>query len=197
MYDSRPMESPEPLGEPSRETAGAPGARPPAAVVVLAFVALLAFWIVLSGKFDALHLIPGIAAAAATAWFAGRLLELPPRPAPGEEIVRLPRRAAALAGYGIWLAVQVVHSALRVARLVLDPRMPISPSVTRIEDRLPHPLARLILAHSITLTPGTVTLDADAEGLTIHSLDRDSAAGVRPDGGPTAARVRRLFRAGA
>lgn len=197
MYDSRPMESPEPLGEPSRGTAGASGARPPAAVVVLAFVALLAFWIVLSGKFDALHLIPGIAAAAATAWFAGRLLEMPPSPAPGEEIARLPRRAAALAGYALWLAVQIVHSALRVARLVLDPRMPISPSVTRIEDRLPHPLARLILAHSITLTPGTVTLDADREGLTIHSLDRESAAGVKPDGGRIAARIRRLFDSGA
>ena len=197
MYDSRPMASPEPLGEPSRETAGDSGGRPPTAVLLLAFVSLLAFWIVLSGKFDALHLVPGVLAAAATAWYAGRLLGMPPPPAPGEEIARLPRRTAALVGYGIWLSIQVVHSALRVARLVLDPRMPISPSLTRIEDRLPHPLARLVLAHSITLTPGTVTLDADREGMTIHSLDRDSAAGVQPDGGPTAARIRRLFGAGA
>lgn len=191
------MASPEPLGEPSRETAGADGARPPAAVVALAFVSLLAFWIVLSGKFDALHLVPGIAASAAAALFAGRLLGMAPPPAPGEEIARLPRRTAALVGYGVWLSIQVVHSALRVARLVLDPRMPISPSLIRIEDRLPHPLARLFLAHSITLTPGTVTLDADPEGLTIHTLDPDSAAGVQPDGGPTAARIRRLFGAGA
>lgn len=157
------------------------------------FVPLLLFWIVLSGKFDALHLIPGIAAAAGAARVAVRLLALPPAAAPGAEIARLPRKIPGLLRYGVWLAGQVLRSAARVARLVLDPRLPVAPELVRIEDRLPHPLSRLALAHSITLTPGTVTLDADERGLTIHALDTDSAAGLTPDGGEAGRRLGRLL----
>lgn len=157
------------------------------------FAPLLLFWIVLSGKFDALHLLPGIAAAAGAARVAVRLLALPPAAAPGAEIARLPRKIHRLLAYGVWLAGQVLGSALRVARVVLDPRLPVAPELVRIEDRLPWPLSRLALAHSITLTPGTVTLDADERGLTIHALDADSAAAVAPDGGKAGERLRRLL----
>lgn len=157
------------------------------------FVPLLLFWIVLSGKFDALHLIPGIAAAAGAARVTVRLLALPPAAAPGAEIARLPRKIHHLLAYGVWLAGQILGSALRVARVVLDPRLPVAPELVRVEDRLPWPLSRLALAHSITLTPGTVTLDADERGLTIHALDADSAAAVAPDGGKTGERLARLL----
>lgn len=159
----------------------------------VAFGALLLFWIALSGKFDALHLLPGVAAAAGAALLTLRLLALPPAAAPEREIAGLPRSLPRLLGYGLWLAGQVLGSAVRVARLVLDPRLPVAPEVVRIEDGLPHPLSRLVLAHSITLTPGTVTIDADEKSLTIHALDADAAAAVAPDGGAAAGRLRRLL----
>ena len=194
-------------GEPTRRPAGPERQRPDTAApaefadsgfagwgpFLALFVPLLLFWIVLSGKFDALHLIPGIAAAAGAARVAVRLLALPPAAAPGAEIARLPRKIPGLLRYGVWLAGQVLRSAARVARLVLDPRLPVAPGLVRVEDRLPHPLSRLALAHSITLTPGTVTLDADERGLTIHALDTDSAAGLTPDGGEAGRRLGRLL----
>lgn len=159
----------------------------------VAFGALLLFWIALSGKFDALHLLPGVAAAAGAALLTLRLLALPPAATPVRNLARLPRSLPRLLGYGLWLAGQVLGSAVRVARLVLDPRLPVAPEVVQIEDGLPHPLSRLVLAHSITLTPGTVTIDADEKSLTIHALDADAAAAVAPDGGAATGRLRRLL----
>lgn len=185
-------ERPDPVPPPDFADSGLAGWGP----FLAAFLPLLLFWIVLSGKFDALHLLPGIAAAAGAARVTVRLLALPPAAAPGAEIARLPRKIPGLLRYGCWLAGQVLRSAARVARLVLDPRLPVAPELVRVEDRLPHPLARLALAHSITLTPGTVTLDADERGLTIHALDADSAAAVTPEGGEAGRRLGRLLAAG-
>ena len=89
--------------------------------------------------------------------------------------------------------VQIFRSAAQVARIVLDPRLPVRPTVVRIEDDLPHPVARLTLAHSITLTPGTVTIGCDEDSLTVHALDARAATSLGAGGGPIADRVKRLY----
>lgn len=74
-----------------------------------------------------------------------------------------------------WLAGEIVRSSLEVARLVLSPRMPISPTVVDIEAGSAHPVDRAILGNSITLTPGTLTLRIVGQQLTVHALTRDAA----------------------
>ena len=154
-------------------------------------VVLFGFWVVLSGKFDAAHLGAGAAAAAVIAAAVGRLLHLPPAIGATEGWALGGIRWGRVLGYVLWLAWAVVVSAAQVAWVVLHPRMPIAPRLLRFRANLPHTLARLTLANSITLTPGTVTLEVDSDEFVVHALTPASAAGV--EGGLMQARVADLF----
>jgi len=78
-----------------------------------------------------------------------------------------------------WLASEIVRSSLEVARVVLNPRLPISPTVIEFETRCSHPVDRAILGNSIILTPGTLTLNIDGQRLTVHALTQAGAEGVQ------------------
>ena len=153
---------------------------------------LFVFWVILSGKFDAFHLGLGLLTALGVTRATLRIGP-PPSPPDGGEPGGGRLRPLRLPAYALWLVGQILGSAFEIARLVLDPRLPISPRLVRIEDRLPHPVARLALAHSITLTPGTVTISCDRSGMVVHAIDARRAVGLERDGGPMAARIRRLF----
>jgi len=141
---------------------------------------LFALWVVLSGKFDLFHLALGAGSALSISLGTFRLLMLAPVIA--QESVH-PFRAipwVRLLLYVLWLSWQIVLSSLQVAFVVLHPRLPISPRLVRFRTDLPHTLAKLTLATSITLTPGTVTLDVDGDEFLIHALTEQSANGVAP-----------------
>jgi len=136
--------------------------------------ALFAFWVLLSGKFDAAHLGAGGVSALLVGFAAARLWALPPVIGAGRHPFGDVRWLRAM-WYGPWLLGGIVHSSSQVAYLVLHPRMPIDPRLIRLRPRLPHTLARLTLANSITLTPGTVTLDVTGDEFLVHALTPASA----------------------
>ena len=171
--------------------------RRPVLPVALAAGLLFGFWIALSAKLDAFHLSLGLLTAVAVTLATRRLYRASPQPMPAGEFGRAPLRWRRFLTYSVWLLWQIFRSAIQVAKLILHPRLPIAPRMVRIADDLPHPIARLTLAHSITLTPGTVTVDCDEEGMVVHAIDPESAASLGSDGGPMADRVRRLFAAAA
>lgn len=80
-----------------------------------------------------------------------------------------------LIGYWIWLAREMVISTLQVTRVILDPRMPMSPQVVEIRATADHPMDQTILGNSITFTPGTLTLDVHLGVLKVHCLTREGA----------------------
>lgn len=151
---------------------------------------LFLFWYVLSGKTDAFHLGLGAASAAAVARLLRPLwsVEPPLRAISWRSAGRWPL-------YVAWLFGQIVLSSLQVARVVLHPRLPISPRLVRFRRRLSHPAARLTLANSITLTPGTVTVDQHGDDYIVHALTEESAGDLAREGfeGEMPRRVARLF----
>jgi len=80
-----------------------------------------------------------------------------------------------LFGYWAWLAKEVVRASIEVARVVLDPRLPISPQVFEIKASADHPVDLAILGNSITLTPGTLALDVHRGLIKVHSLTQAGA----------------------
>lgn len=74
-----------------------------------------------------------------------------------------------------WLGAQLVRSNLEVARIVLSPKLAISPTVVKIDALPPDPVGQAILGNAITLTPGTVTLDDHEGDLFVHCLTREGA----------------------
>ena len=167
--------------------------------MILLAMLLFAFWVVLSGKFDAFHLGIGAVSAVCIALSTQNLLLRTPAIVSD---ARHPLTAIAwgrLLLYVPWLVWQVVLSSLQVAWVVLHPKMPINPRVVQFETPLPHELARMTLANSITLTPGTVTLDVEGDTFIIHALTTVSASALTPGTGQgrMQRRVEFLYRASA
>jgi multicomponent Na+:H+ antiporter subunit E len=99
-------------------------------------------------------------------------------------------RLGSFLAYVPWLVWQIVLSNLRVARIVLSPTMRISPAFVRQRPGVEGARALTLLGSSITLTPGTLTVDVDGEEIFVHALDTASADDVRA--GTIARRVRRV-----
>ena len=81
--------------------------------------------------------------------------------------------------YWPWLVKEIIVSNLDVARRILAPGMPISPTVVRIKASAHGDLGNVIYGNSITLTPGTVTIDIDGDELVVHALTEAGAAALK------------------
>ncbi len=80
-----------------------------------------------------------------------------------------------LPGLSLWLLVEITRSSLEVVRIVLNPKLPISPTVVYLDAEPEGPLGQVLLSNSITLTPGTVTLDVFRNRLCVHCLTKEGA----------------------
>ncbi|HXG03342.1 MAG TPA: Na+/H+ antiporter subunit E [Candidatus Binatia bacterium] len=143
--------------------------------------ALLAFWLVLSDQRTPLALALGTISAALVAFLNRDVAVVT------ETLRALPR----LIAYVPWLLGQIVRANLDVARVILHPALPIDPVVVRVPAPSGGDLAVTVLGNSITLTPGTMTLDHDGSSLVVHALTRRSAADLA--GGAMTRRVERLL----
>lgn len=72
--------------------------------------------------------------------------------------------------FGVFLE-ELVKANINVLALVLSPRIDIHPGIVEIRTRLKTPLGRLVLANSITLTPGTLVVDIRGDTLFIHWIN--------------------------
>jgi multicomponent Na+:H+ antiporter subunit E len=135
---------------------------------VLAFCALLAFWLLLSGHFTLFLVLAGIGSALAVVGFAFRM-EVVDREGVPAHFWR-----AALA-YWPWLGWQIVKSAWDVSRIILHPRLPISPTLVRFKPSQRSSVGLVTHANSITLTPGTITVQASEDEFLVHGLTQAGA----------------------
>lgn len=98
--------------------------------------------------------------------------------------------APGLPAYWLWLLREIVASSIDVTKLILSPSLPISPTVIEIEAETQSEFARAILGNSITLSPGTVTLDVHKGRLLVHCLTSEAAQALQQ--GSTNRRVAEL-----
>ena len=75
---------------------------------------------------------------------------------------------AATVAYIAYFLKELVKANLAMATLVLTPSLPVRPAIVRVRTSLKNPIARLLLANSITLTPGTLSVEMKGEWLYIH-----------------------------
>ena len=142
-----------------------------APLLVLRFAALYGFWVVLSGRFETKYLLIGAVCALVVTFLTQDLVHSTSRQAAKGG----PSPSFLLSGwrfccYLLWLMWSVVQSNLEVAYLVLHPKMPIRPGLLRFTTKLRSQMGQIILANSITLTPGTITVDFNDGTYTIHAL---------------------------
>jgi len=140
-------------------------------------VLLAALWAILSGHYSTEPLILAFAVLSIVLvlWVARRMDRQAGEPGVPPAVLGLVLRAPV---YAAWMLVKIVQANIRVTRLLLDPRITIKPRLIRTRARQRTELARMIYANSITLTPGTVTLDLRGDELLIHALGPVSAGSV-------------------
>ena len=136
----------------------------------LAFWTLVLFvlWLLLSESFRPAHMAVGLASA-----FIVALLS---RDASVSRIYTVRWMHALL--YFPWLFSRIFLSGLHLSYLILHPRLPIKPQLFRHRVGLGSEEAVMLMGNSITLTPGTVTVEASAEELLVHAMDDESTLDV-------------------
>lgn len=133
-------------------------------------IALFLFWIVLSGYFTPFLLGAGVLSALAVAWFAHRMDVVdreghPIHLGPGALL------------YWPWLFKEIAKSAWAVSKIILDPRLPVSPTVVKFAPGQRTVVGLVTHANSITLTPGTISIEVEPGEIVVHGLTREGAEG--------------------
>jgi len=126
-------------------------------------VVLYLFWLVLSGHFEPLLMGFGVASSVLVVFLAMRMETTDQEGLPfhvgGRFFVYFP-----------WLMKEIFVANVHVAKIILDPKLPISPILVHYRASQTTDLGRAIYANSITLTPGTITTGVKGDELEIHSL---------------------------
>ena len=158
-----------------------------AAPFLLTFTIMALVWALFSGKFDPFHLALGLGSCLIVAAFSGDLL-FPAGIKPAFIIHWL-----RFTGYIPWLFYQILLANLHVLHLVFHPRMMelIDPKIIEFDSQLKSDISRTTFANSITLTPGTITVNVSVLGkYTVHCIDEISGRSLP---GEMEARIAKIF----
>lgn len=136
---------------------------------MLLLALLMAAWVLWSGQLEPLLLCLGAFSCLLTVYLTERMRYF------DDDVFAL-RFGVRLFGYWAWLAREVWHSSIEVARVVVNPRLPISPQIVQISATANHPVDQAILGNSITLTPGTLALHVHRGKIQVHCLTQAAAA---------------------
>ena len=144
--------------------------KPYARILILA-VLLIAAWVLWSGYLKPLLLGLGALSCLLTVWIVRRMGYFDDENFAFHYDWRL-------LGFWAWLGREVVVSSFEVARVVLRRRLVVEPKVVNIDGSGLGPVDLALLGNSITLTPGTLTLDVHEGRLLVHALTADGAAAL-------------------
>ena len=126
------------------------------------FVILFPLWLALNGSLAPDVLIVGLIAALVIASVSRSSLS------PLTEFRATPAALWAVPLYLLYFLRELVRSNLRLAAVVLSPELPLNPGIVKVRTRLKSRMGRLLLANSITLTPGTLTVELQDDWLSVH-----------------------------
>ena len=140
---------------------------------IATFLIMAVVWVILSGMLDPFHLTLGVICCGLVAHFSHGLLFW------GGDAKSWSRGFVHWILYIPSLFWEIILANIHVIRVVVHPRMLeiIDPQVIHFRTILKRPISKVTLAQSITLTPGTITVDIRDDEFTVHALDRTVAEG--------------------
>ena len=130
---------------------------------------LASVWLLWSGHFaEPFLLVLGISSVVAVTTLAARMQIADDEGAP----IGLGLRPIS---YALWLGKEIIVANIEVTKTILDKNLPIQPKMVRVKASQRTELGRVILANSITLTPGTVSVDMQGDRIWVHALSHEGA----------------------
>jgi multicomponent Na+:H+ antiporter subunit E len=147
--------------------------------LTMTFISLMTFWIIMSGFFDFIHLGLGVLSVAGVMYVNYRLKAHRFFEDDMNDVSEV--RFFRAIYYVGWMIVQIIISGFHVAGIIIRPKMPIHTTMITFRANLPSAHARMILGNSITLTPGTLTIDITGDRFTVHAIDDNTYQGIIND----------------
>ena len=142
---------------------------------------LFGVWLVLSGRYDFFHVMTGLVVACGVAWLNTGFAHSAFHHFPWVRVVL----------YTPWLFLRVVQSSLHLTKLILSPSLSIKPKLISYRSHLQHQGAIVVLGNSVTLTPGTITVEVNGSHLLVHTIDE--AAGEDLTSGRMEKKIAEVF----
>lgn len=137
------------------------------------FALFFCVWLILNGRITAEICILGAVISAALFYFICRFM--------GYSVKKeylLFRMVPFFIRYAWVLVKEIVKANVCVLKLIVSPELQPEPALVYFDTRLKTQLARVMLADSITLTPGTITVSVEDNHFCVHCLDRELAEGM-------------------
>ncbi len=154
-------------------------------------VSLLVLWLLLSGIYNSLIVTLGIISCLLTTVIAVRMKIV------DEEGLLANVSVISLLRYWVWLIIEIAKANWSVAKTVVSPKLSLQQKILTVPTSQKSDMGKVIFANSITLTPGTITVETEGDGFLVHALTDEAAdmdalgdmdnqvAGVEKPGGRT------------
>ena len=137
------------------------------------FFVLFAFWIILNGQWTGEIAIVGLVLSALIYLLMWKFMNFSPK-REWAVVKRLPR----LIAYFFYLVGEIFKAAWGTIKFIWSPSEVVDPEVKSFRTRLKSGWAKVVLANSITLTPGTITVDVQDDVMLVHCIDRSFGEGL-------------------
>lgn len=129
---------------------------------------LFSFWLLLSGHYTVITLTAAVFSVIVVVVMMARMKMIDREGHPVYLIKRV-------VGFHPWLTLQILKSAWDVAKLILNPKLPISPTMVDVHGSQKTAVGIATYANSITLTPGTLTARLRGNDILVHAITREGA----------------------
>ncbi|MEC8235993.1 MAG: Na+/H+ antiporter subunit E [Pseudomonadota bacterium] len=134
-------------------------------------LSLTAFWLLMSGIYTPLILFLGAISVIFVLYLTRRMDAL------DEDVFEFKLKRKHFS-YWSWLAKEIFKANIDVAKVILSPKMNLSPRLVKVPLSQSNELATVIYANSITLTPGTVSVDIEGDEIIVHALTQELMDGL-------------------
>lgn len=136
------------------------------------FISLAILWLLLSGYYTGLLLSLGLFSTLFVTFITIRKGLLPYEQR--ETFFRFMKYIP----YGFWLVIEILKSNIDVIKRILSPSLPISPRWVTIKSSQTSEFGEVVYANSITLTPGTISIDVNDNNIDVHALSESGVDGL-------------------
>ncbi|HAC14724.1 MAG TPA: hypothetical protein DCE78_02085 [Bacteroidetes bacterium] len=147
--------------------------------LLISSISLMGFWVIMSGFYDVIHLSMGVFSVVLVLYLNYNLKSVRFSEDDMNDIKELNFFRAFY--YVFWMLWQMIKAGTHVALILIKPSMPTKLQMIQFRVNLPNSHARMILGNSITLTPGTLTVEIDGDLFKVHGLDDSSFEGILND----------------
>ncbi len=137
------------------------------------YIIFFLIWIIFNGQFTLEIAAFGVVIAGLVYWFICKFLNYNPK----KDLI-LGKKLFQMLYYVFILLKEIIKANFTVIKMIMSSRYEIEPAVVKFRTDLKTPFARILLANSITLTPGTITVSLEKNEYVVHCLDKSLAEGI-------------------